>query len=62
MTLPKPQGKDVAGVGIGAALAPIIVWLISLTGAIVPAEVSASLAAVLGWIAARLSAPQDKAA
>lgn len=55
MTIQKPERKEVAGGGIGGALAAIVVWIVSLLGAVVPPEVAAALGSVLGAVVAWLT-------
>lgn len=47
-TDPKPSVSTVVSVALGAPLGTVVVWLIGLSGVVVPAEVASAIGALLG--------------
>jgi len=52
-----PNAKSARDGGIGFAASVILVWLMTLFGLEVPAEVAAAIAALLTAVMARIAAP-----
>ncbi len=53
----RPTGRDVSTFAAGAAAANVALWIASLFGLEVPAEVAANLALLVGFVSARIFKP-----
>ncbi len=52
-----PSGRDISTFAVGAAAANVALWIVSLFGIEVPAEVTANLALLVGFVTARIFKP-----